>query len=436
MDIKRKLVVEGLIKVDNSGFSNLVFSSIIEGSQLSPQDKSFAAKTFYGTIERRITLNYILQKFISKPLDKIDREVLAILQSGLYQILYMNSVPSHAAINQAVALCPVFKKTSAKGLVNAVLRKCLSFDLSCEQFDDEISRLSVIYSISKDIVKLIKNDYEDCFEEILKGMFTSPKLTLKVNTIKTSVEDFLNLLQDKHVKFEKTSIEGCISINYRGAVTTIPGFRDGMCYVQGLTSQYEILASQINKNDNVLDLCAAPGGKSFAAAIALDNTGSVTSCDPNESRLPLIASNAEKLGIKNINVMCNNGEVYNAELCNKDVVICDVPCSGIGIIPKKPDLRYKNLNFNENLCKLQYDILSTAAKYVKLNGKLVYSTCTINKKENEQVVEKFLKENPEFSIKEQNCPIENTINKNGMITFLSHLTQCDGFFIAVMEKMW
>ncbi|MEG0092361.1 MAG: transcription antitermination factor NusB, partial [Oscillospiraceae bacterium] len=144
--MKRKLVVDGLIKMENSGFSNLVFSSILDSSALTAQDKSFAAKMFYGSIERKLTLNYILQKFITKPLDKIDKEVLAILQSGLYQIKYMDAVPSHAAINQAVGLCPIFKKTSAKGLVNAVLRKAIGFEIEKESFPDAKTELSVKYS--------------------------------------------------------------------------------------------------------------------------------------------------------------------------------------------------------------------------------------------------------------------------------------------------
>ncbi|MEG2928548.1 MAG: 16S rRNA (cytosine(967)-C(5))-methyltransferase RsmB [Oscillospiraceae bacterium] len=434
--MKRKLVVDGLIKMENSGFSNLVFSSILDSSQLTAQDKSFAAKMFYGSIERKLTLNYILQKFITKPLEKIDKEVLAILQSGLYQIKYMDAVPSHAAINQAVSLCPVFKKTSAKGLVNAVLRKAAAVELEKETFQNETQRLSVIYSISEEILKVIMRDYPQNFEEILQGMFTLPKLTIKVNTTKTSAEELKQLFDKKKVTYLETPLEDSLELKYRGAVTSIPGFREGLFFIQGITSQYAVLAAGIKENDRVLDLCAAPGGKSFSAAIALKNTGFVTSCDPNPARFSLIEDGASRLGLTNITIVQNYGEEYNELLADQDVVLCDVPCSGVGVIPKKPDLRYKPLENLEKLCKLQYDILSTASKYVKAKGRLVYSTCTINRQENEGVVDKFLKENSNFQLIKQACPIPNAVNDGEKITFLSHLTGFDGFFVAVMEKMW
>ena len=185
-DLNRKLVVEGLLKVEKSGFSNLVLPSLLSDTRLSNQYKAFISNLFYGTIERKITLNYILSRFISKPLKKLDKEVVAIMQSGLYQILYMNSVPSFAAINQAVGLCSSFKKTSAKGLVNAVLRKCRDFDMEKETFADEITALSVKYSVNTDIVKIILKDYGKETENILKGMFITPKFTVKINTTKIS----------------------------------------------------------------------------------------------------------------------------------------------------------------------------------------------------------------------------------------------------------
>ena len=436
MDATRKLVVDCLLKVEKSGFSNLVLTSAIDSHNLSEQDKAFAAKLFYGTVERRLTLSYILQKQLSKPLSKMDKEVVAILQSGLYQILYMESVPDYAAINQAVGLCPVFKKTSAKGLVNAVLRKCKNFDIEKETFKDELTALSVKYSVDTDIVKIIKRDYGSQTEDILKGMFTTPKFTVKINTTKITEDKFRQLLTENAVEYKEMSVAGALEIIHRGSVTAIPGFKEGYFYVQGITSQYAVSAAEIREGYDVLDLCAAPGGKSFAAAIALDNTGTVTSCDPNPPRLKLIEDGAARLGLTNITTVQNSGEVYNANLKKYDVIICDVPCSGIGIIPKKPDLRYKSMADVKQLAQLQYNILSTAAGYLKEKGTIVYSTCTINKLENEQVVDKFLKENSNFELKKQHCPVENVLNSDEKVTFLSHLTGSDGFFVAVLRKMW
>lgn len=436
MDLSRKLVVDCLLKVEKSGFSNLVLSSELDSYNLNGQDKAFATKLFYGTVERKLTLNYILQKHLAKPLSKMDKEIVAIMQSGLYQILYMENVPDYAAINQAVGLCPVFKKTSAKGLVNAVLRKCGSFDISKEQFKDELTALSVKYSVDKDIVKIIKRDYPQMTEDILKGMFITPKFTVKINTVKISAEDFKKLLTDNGVTYNEMPVDDALEIIHRGNIGEIPGFKEGYFYVQGVTSQYAVKAAGIKNGDAVLDLCAAPGGKSFAAAIELDNSGSVTSCDPNTSRLKLITDGAARLGLTNISVVENRGEVHNKNLQKYDVIICDVPCSGIGIIPKKPDLRYKSMADVEKLAKLQYDILATASEYLKEKGTIVYSTCTINKIENQQVIDRFLKENSNFKLKKQHCPVENVINSDEKITFLSHLTGFDGFFVAVLEKVW
>ncbi len=436
MDFARKLVVDCLLKVEKSGFSNLVLTSAMDSSNLSNQDKAFVTKLFYGTIERKLTLNYILQKHLSKPLSKMDKEVVAIMQSGLYQILYMESVPDYAAINQAVGLCPVFKKTSAKGLVNAVLRKCRGFDIEKETFTDKATELSVKYSVNTDIVKIIRRDYGEETENILKGMFITPKFTVKINTTKITEEEYRQLLTENAVTYNEMAVSGGLEIIHRGSVTEIPGFKEGYFYVQGITSQYAVMAADIQKGYDVLDLCAAPGGKSFAAAIALNNTGSVTSCDPNPPRLKLIEDGAARLGLTNITTVANSGEVYNENFKKYDVIICDVPCSGIGIIPKKPDLRYKSMEDVKQLAQLQHDILSTAAEYLKDNGTIVYSTCTINKLENEQVVDKFLKENPNFELKKQHCPVENVLNSDEKITFLSHLTGFDGFFVAVLRKMW
>ena len=435
MDTARKLVVDCLLKVESSGFSNLVLLSEIDNHSLINQDKAFATKLFYGTVERKLTLNYILQKQLSKPIAKMDKEIVAILQSGLYQLLYMQSVPAYAAINQAVGLCPVFKKTSAKGLVNAVLRKCQKFDIEKETFKDKLTELSVKYSVNTDIVKIILRDYPDSAENILKGMFITPKFTVKINTTKISAQDFKKLIADSGLTYNQMPLDDGIEILHKGSVTDIPGFKEGYFYVQGITSQYAVKAAGIQKDNDVLDLCAAPGGKSFAAAIELCSSGSVTSCDPNASRLKLIQDGAKRLGLSNITTVQNSGEIYNDKLKKYDVIICDVPCSGIGIIPKKPDLRYKSMAEVDNLVQLQYDILTTASKYLKDNGTIVYSTCTINKQENEQVVDRFLKENTNFKLKKQHCPVENVINSDEKVTFLSHLTGFDGFFVAVLRKM-
>lgn len=435
-DLTRRLVVEGLLKVENSSYSNLVFSSIAQNHPMTDAQRAFAAKLFYGTVERMITLDYILSRFVSKPLKKLDREVLSIMQSGLYQILYMDSVPVFAAVNQAVSLCSYFKKTSAKGLVNAVLRKAANFDLKNAQFRDEKERISVTYSVSGQIAEILMRDYPDSFEDILAGMFNTPDLVIVVNTVKTTVEDYKKSLEAASVKWEQTPMDNCLKVYFRGAVTALPGFERGHFFVQGLASRYAVYSAGIKNGRHILDLCAAPGGKTFSAAIDAQNTAQIISCDPNPSRLPLIEQGAARMGLKTIHTLENRGEVRRRCLGGQDVVLCDVPCSGIGIIAKKPDLRFKPLEKIRQLCRLQRDILQTASGYLNTGGRLVYSTCTLNKQENEKQIEKFLSANPNFRLKVQNCPLEGAVNCNNMVTFLPSKANCDGFFVAVLEKMW
>lgn len=435
-DLTRRLAVEGLLKVENSSFSNLVFSSIAQNHRLTDAQRAFTAKLFYGTVERMITLNYILSRFVSKPLKKLDREVLAIMQSGLYQILYMDSVPVFAAVNQAVSLCSYFKKTSAKGLVNAVLRKAANFDLKNAEFKNDRERISVTYSVSGEIADILMRDYPDSCEDILAGMFNTPELIIVVNTVKISVEDYKKSLDEAEISWERTPLDNCLKISFRGAVTALPGFEQGHFFVQGLASRYAVYSAKIKKGRHILDLCAAPGGKTFSAAIDSQNTAQIISCDPNPSRLPLIEQGAARMVLDNIHTLENRGEVRRRCLGGQDVVLCDVPCSGIGIIAKKPDLRFKPLEKIRRLCRLQQEILQTASGYLKPSGKLVYSTCTLNKMENERQIEKFLSANPDFRLSEQNCPLDGAVNCDNMITFLPSRANCDGFFVAVLEKMW
>ena len=220
-DLQRKTIVEGLLKVEKSGFSNLVLSSMLSDSRLTRQDKDFITTVFYGTLERKITLNAILQNFISKPLNKLDKEIVAIMQSGLYQILYMDSVPRYAAINQAVGLCSSFKKTSAKGLVNAVLRKAEKFDINSLKFKSEADRLSTVYSVSREIVDIILRDYPERREEILKGLFTRPLLTVNINTNKISMSDYEKLLEKNGISYREMPARHSLEIQSGGSVTNL-----------------------------------------------------------------------------------------------------------------------------------------------------------------------------------------------------------------------
>ncbi len=435
IDKARICAVNGLIKIESSGYSNLVLSSVINANDLDNTQKAFMTKIFYGTIERKITIDYILQKFIQKPLKKLDKEVLSILRSGLYQIRYMDKVPESAAVNQAVNLASYFKKSSAKGMINAVLRKCINFDIENENFKNEDEALSVLYSVNLDIVKLLKTQYPNEYKQIIKSFFKTPILHININLLKISKDEYTHLLDKEGIVWKDTQIDNCIEVEVKNSITKLVGFDEGYFFVQGFCSVFSVYSAQIKEDMKVLDLCAAPGGKSFASSIFLNNTGSITSLDPNENRLTLIDNSAQRLGINNITTGVNRGEVYNENLKDFDVVIADVPCSGLGIIPKKPDLRYKDLSDINSLTQLQYEILATASKYVKEKGVIIYSTCTLNKDENEEVVKKFLNENSNFKLENPTLVPQNAVINEKMITFLPNFTEYDGFFVAIIRKV-
>ena len=277
---------------------------------------------------------------------------------------------------------------------------------------------------------LLRQEYEAFIESYHREQVQA----LRVNTLKITEEELQAISS-----FELRQIPW-VQSGFYYAGQDRPGkhpyHEAGLYYIQEPSAMAVGELADARPGEYVLDLCAAPGGKSFAAAIALSNTGSVTSCDPNPSRLRLITDGAARLGLENISTVVNRGEVFNEQLKKYNVIICDVPCSGIGIIPKKPDLRYKSMQEVQSLAELQYDILSTAKEYLADKGTIVYSTCTINKMENEQVIDRFLKENSNFELVKQQCPVQGAVNCEEKVTFLSHLTGFDGFFVAVLRKMW
>ncbi len=436
IDLNRKTAAECLVRVEGSGFSNLVFPRIADRNGLSGRDRAFAARIFYGSIERKITIDYILSRCMSRPLEKTDPQVLAVLETALYQIRYMDSVPTAAAVNRAVELCRTFKKSSAGSFVNAVLRKCAGFDLSFRNFSNKTEELRVKYSVTFSIAGAIIRDYPDCYEDILESSFSPSPLTLHINTLKINPDEYISLLSDAGIWAVKTVCEDCITVDSPKPIETLPGYNEGFFFVQGVTSRLAVKFAEIKKGYRVLDLCAAPGGKSFAAAIESGDSGVISSCDPNISRIKLIEKGAFRLGLKSIVIYENLGQNFRQDFCGQDVILCDVPCSGTGVMGRKPDIRLKNISDLSALTNLQHDILYTASRYLKCGGKIVYSTCTLNKDENERQIYRFLSENPGFCVSlPQNLP-GDVLNNDNMITFLPDICEYDGFFIAVLKKLW
>ena len=434
MNQARRTAVLALVRQEENGFSNLVLNAFLQNTQLENRDKAFVSALFYGVTERLITLDWCLQQCLSRPLNKLDAQVRAILRSGLYQAKYMQ-VPAAVAVNESVALCRKMKKTSASGLVNAVLRKAIACDVEKAQFKTQAEKLSVRYSVGPAVVQILMEQYPQECEHILQSLENPPKETwLRCNTLKTTVEELCAQLERQGVPAKAGSIPGSVVARFTGSPAAGEAFASGLYHVQGAASQLAALNLQAKPGNRVLDLCAAPGGKSLTLAECMENKGSLVSCDAVQSRLSLIQQAFDRCGITIGAVMHNDASVHNPALGQADAVLCDVPCSGLGIMAKKPDIRYKTMEDVEQLHQLQREILTCAAGYLKTGGRLVYSTCTIDKRENEQVVEQFLHTHPEFSLKEPAYQLDGARLERGMMTLLPGETGPDGFFIAIMER--
>lgn len=433
MDKARRTAVLALVRQEESGFSNLVLNAFLEQQPLEGRDKAFVSALFYGVTERLLTLDWCLAQCLSKPLKKLDPQIRAILRSGLYQAKYMQ-IPQPVAVNESVNLCRALKKSSAASLVNAVLRKAIKQDPSTAQFKNETQRLSVMYSVSEPIVALLQKNYPEQCETMLRSFFEKPMVALRCNTLKTTPQALCEQLAQEGVKAEPGELPGSILATFNGSPAATKSFAEGLYHVQGLASQLAAFCLQAKPGQKVLDLCAAPGGKTLTIAQSMENTGSLYSCDAVASRLPLIEKAAARCSLQNVTVLQNDASVYRAEFADADAILCDVPCSGIGIIAKKPDIRYKSLQGVEELHILQAKILSTAARYLKQGGRLVYSTCTIDPRENSDVVTAFLAQHPEFRLVEPPFIAQGAHLEQHMMTLLPGESGPDGFFIAVMEK--
>lgn len=435
MDDPRRAAAAALMKQERSGYANLVLRHALEGFDGPARERAFFSAIFYGTVERMVTLDWLLQKFLNKPLAKLDAPVRAILRSGLYQARYLQSVPVHAAVNEAVALTRRMGKASAAGMVNAVLRRAASVDLSAERFSDEITRLSVTYSVSPQLARLLSEKCPAQCEEILRASFVQPALCVRVNTLQTSLSALEAAFAAEGVAARRGSVPDSLYLAYQGDIAAHPLFLRGAFHVQGEASQLACAALCPKPGDTVLDLCAAPGGKSATLAQYLQNTGRLIACDAAQNRLPLVEKLWRRLGVRCGETRQSDASVFSAGLPAADAVLCDVPCSGLGVLAKKPDIRLKTLEGLPELICLQREILETASRYVKPGGRLVYSTCTLNPDENEGVVHAFLAAHPEFCTRAVETVLPKEAKNDDFLTLYPQNTGTDGFFIALLEKL-
>ena len=423
----RELALELLIKAESSKqYSNIALDNALKNADLSSADKGLTSALFYGAIERRITLDYQIKSLSSRNINEIDKRTLNALRIGLYQLIYLDRIPHHAAINESVDLCT--RKSS--GFANAILRSFLrKGKLTLPSPDDTLEYLSVAYSVDRPLLsKLLSIFDREETEKLLNAINEAPKTTLRVNTLLTNREALLSKIP--------TGVPTSNSPNgilVQGALRELYGFDDGLFFVQDEASQICIEALGAKRGELIMDICSCPGSKSFGAAINMENSGELYSFDLHENKLSLVINGAKRLKIDIIKAAACDGRHFLPEFEKKaDRIICDVPCSGFGVLAKKPELRYKDPTESESLPKIQLDILENACKYLKSGGTLVYSTCTVFPEENEKNIESFLSRHPDFYL--EPWSVGDISAKSGMITLLPHIHKTDGFFIAKLKR--
>ena len=414
------------------GYSNIVLDQALKETMLSPQDRAFCTALYYGVLERKITLDHIIMEYSKKRLDKINPNVVNILRVGVYQLKYMDGVPDNAAVNESVEIAKKMKLAKLAGFVNAVMRNFIRDEKKIFYPENPNMKLSVEYSVPRLMVEMLLKSYT--YEEtvsLLKGSVGKPPVTIRLNSLKGSQSEIMEKIRLLNPK--RTEIDWCVEIS-TGDVQYTDEFMEGLFHVQDIASQLCCMAVDPKPGEVVLDMCAAPGGKSFTMAELAGDKAEIYAFDLHENRVHLIDNGCERLGLRSIKANMGNAWSFNEEMPAADKILCDVPCSGLGVIRRKPEIKYKNFEEFDRLPDVQYKILENASKYLKVGGELVYSTCTVNVKENGEVVDKFLEAHPDFQGVSFLENMGEPFGKPCVTLFPQHFNN-DGFFIAKIKRI-
>ena len=431
----RSLAYEVLFTIiQEDGYSNITLNKYFNQYKVEEQDKRFISEVVYGTIKNKLYLEHILKSY-SK--GRVKPKVKIILLMSIYQLLYMDKTPNFAIIDEAVKLSKKIAGNITGKFVNGILRNIERNVKNLElQYKNETEQFCVENSCPKELFDILNNQYgKEKAQSIVVSFNQKSKNSIRYNPLKTTKSDLIGKLGS--AVSESDICEDSLVLNKLNIDNSL--FTNGYYIIQDEASAL-VAASiglPVDKEYKILDTCAAPGGKSLHIASKYFNS-SLVSCDKYIHKLKLIEDNTAKLGISNIEIKEQDATINNSSFNDKfDIVICDVPCSGIGVIKNKPEIKYKITNSHvEDISKLQYQILDNSKKYVKNNGILMYSTCTIDKRENIENINKFLNENKDFKL--ENITLNNSIVKtseNGVLEILPDEYSCDGFFIAKLKKM-
>ena len=425
----RDAALRALLACRKSGaWSDGALKELLRG--MERREAALASRLCYGVLQNRMLLDWQLAQFTK--LKKLQPAVHEILRLALYQLTLADKIPASAAVNEAVEQAKRFANPQAARLVNAVLRNALR-----AQPLPQPESLSVKYSHPQELTELFLDQFgPETTETLLKSHNEAPQTVLQINRLRTTTQEVMKALLGANVECSVHPwLPDCLTVRGTGSLEQLAAFEQGLLYVQDAAARLAVEAAGLEPDMRVLDCCAAPGGKSFAAAIAMQNRGSITSCDIHPHKLQLIERGAARLGISILQTRLQDASKPVPEWENAmDAVLADVPCSGLGVIRKKPDIRYKSLAQIERLPEIQLAILRQQAHYVKPGGVLLYSTCTILKRENEEVVQAFLRDDPQFSAETVHFPQNSGIPDGAMTTLLPCTHGTDGFFICKLRR--
>ena len=423
----RELGYEAIYNVINQGgYSNITINKILRKNELDNINRGFFTELVYGTIENKLYLDYVIQKFSKQKISDLSREVLVILEMGLYQIREMNSVTDFAAVDESVKLCKkVFPRGS--GFVNAVLRNVLrdpgAFDIDIKNTSE---RVSVEYSVSPDIVDLLMKQYDlEGTEDIMYGFSIKPKLYIRANSLRTSPQKLAELLKEEDADAQLVEeVKDALVVKNLKNIENSKSYKDGLFSVQDISSMRCVKELDPASGEYILDICACPGGKTGYIAELMNNEGTIDAMDISQNKLELVTNTCKRLGVKIVNTSQNDATIYNPDMAGKyDRVLVDAPCSGLGIIRRKPEIRYKTIKDISSIYNIQRKIIQNASKYIKIGGIMIYSTCTINKEENQDITDDFLKKNGNFEKTQED------------VMMLPSDGESDGFYICKLKRI-
>lgn len=429
---------------EKEAFSNIALNKELKNNSYKPLDKNLLTELVYGVLENQIYIDYVIGQFSTFNINKMNSYTLNLLRLGIYQLLFLDKVPSFAAVNETVNLSKKYcKKTT--GFINGVLRNIQRSEKNIKLPNpnkDMVKYLSVKYSHPEWLVKtFLENFDKDFAQELLKANNTKPELYVRINTLKIAIDDCIKLLSDEgYIVKQNPFIREAVAVKGMHSIEQSNVYKKGYIQIQDISSMLVGKILDPKEEDFVVDVCSAPGGKTTHIAQLMNNKGTIIARDIHDHKLKLVDRNAHRLGIKIISTENFSGSNLDEKLIDRaDKVLVDAPCSGLGIIRRKPEIKYKKQAEDiESITALQYKILNNASKYVKIGGELVYSTCTIDTRENNCILKKFLDNNQNFILINLNDKYKDFIpgeHEKGTVQLYPNIHETDGFFISKIKRI-